>query len=803
MIKFSKLTIRIALTLTAIGIFIILAIIGVITEVYVQNAFRYNKALNLMIEISHIELELRKAEKDFILRETSNPEFFETGESKFVDVFSAKIENIMSDIKIIQEYKFISNLGLDKDFNLLESQFKNYNEHFYKLVNAYKEMGFIKTGLIGKMRNHIHIVENGIDQQENLALKAQMLMLRRHEKDFLLRKDAVYQDYFNRDFNKMIREISTFDLDSKDSLVKNLREYQESFFLVVQKSVEIGLTDYHGLSREMNNDIDRIEKILIRNKDIIEKESQAAVRRAIITLIVVSVLLACFIIWLLLKVSKYINKSIKHLQKYITRLGHGELPDKIVFKKDDEIGDMIKSINVLTQNLKNTRDFAFEVGRGNLETQINVFNNQGDLGGALVEMRNRLFQVSQEREDAHLDSQKRTWIAEGAAKFGEILRKNNDDMEEFAFQALSSLVAYIEVNQGVMYVINDNDQNNTFYELFASVAAGKRKFMKKKIILGEDLVGQSVQERRTIYMTEIPKDYFEISSGLGKVKPQSLLIVPLMLHDNILGIIEMASLSEIEQYKIDFVERVGKDIASTISAVKISQKTNSLLKEMQKQAQKLSEQEEELRQNIEELTALQEEANRKELEVKGILQALQTTFLVLEFDMDGIIIEANDAFLQFFGVSKNNCLGRSFVDFTNRNKKVEEYKKFWHELRQGRVIVDIQKITHPNGNTYYLSDTYTPVLDKEGVPSKIINIAIDVTENKKNEEEVIRQSKELQIQANENKILYEELKLSYEETEKREKLLNMTLSETYKTIANMKKRIRKLKKNEEQTINEK
>src|SRR5699024_3236907 len=118
-----------------------------------------------------------------------------------------------------------------------------------------------------------------------------------------------------------------------------------------------------------------------------------------------------------------------------------------------------------------------------------------------------------------------------------------------------------------LYLINDENPEDVFIELITCYAYNRKKYINRKIALGEGLIGQVILEKETTYMTEIPEQYIKITSGLGEALPRNLLVVPLKIEDKVLGAIELASFKRLPDYRIQFVEKLGESIASTISAV--------------------------------------------------------------------------------------------------------------------------------------------------------------------------------------------------------------------------------------------
>ena len=124
-------------------------------------------------------------------------------------------------------------------------------------------------------------------------------------------------------------------------------------------------------------------------------------------------------------------------------------------------------------------------------------------------------------------------------------------------------------NQGGIFIVNDNDPSHVVLEMKACYAYDRQKFLKKKIEVGEGLVGRCYQEKEKIYLTEIPGDYIKITSGLGDHNPKSLLLIPLAYNDNIFGIMEVASFTEYQDFEVEFIERIGVITSYSIHYTKL------------------------------------------------------------------------------------------------------------------------------------------------------------------------------------------------------------------------------------------
>jgi GAF domain len=248
-------------------------------------------------------------------------------------------------------------------------------------------------------------------------------------------------------------------------------------------------------------------------------------------------------------------------------------------------------------------NFLETVSSGKFDMELDATN----------ELNNRLLAIRNKLKDSAIEEKKRSWSTTGIAQIGEILRSNFNDSSELYDSVIRFVVKYTNSNQGGLFLLNDEGKEK-YMALAACYAYDRKKFLEKKVLLGEGLVGQCFQEQGVIYMTAVPKSYVSITSGLGQATPTAVILIPLKINESIVGVMELAAFAPYEQHVCELLQKFAESIASTISTVRINERTKQLLQQSQQQAEEMKAQEEEMRQNMEELSATQEEMARKERE---------------------------------------------------------------------------------------------------------------------------------------------------------------------------------------------
>src|SRR5258706_721355 len=259
--------------------------------------------------------------------------------------------------------------------------------------------------------------------------------------------------------------------------------------------------------------------------------------------------------------------------------------------------------------------FIEAMATGNYSVQLES-EKKDELSATLVTMRDKLKMNVEE-------DQRRNWSTSGVAQIGEILRATTRTSSDLYDSIIRFVVKYTRSNQGGLFIVNDDDAQNSYLELVACYAFERKKFVTKRVAPGQGLVGQCFLEKERIHLREVPQDYIRITSGLGGENPKSCLLVPLKVSDTIYGVLELASFNLYADFEMELVEKLAETIGSTIPSVRINESTRMLLERTQQQAEEMKSQEEEMRQNMEELSATQEEMQRKEREYIQRIQELE------------------------------------------------------------------------------------------------------------------------------------------------------------------------------------
>jgi PAS domain-containing protein len=492
----------------------------------------------------------------------------------------------------------------------------------------------------------------------------------------------------------------------RNLLKDTLFPVQQAFILADKngnaKDVKLATSDLERIFDKINQGIEQHKE---HSASIIKDHNYKTLSyyKTLKTIVLYSVVIMSILI-LLISYSTVngITRPVKKLIQQLKIMTKGVLPEEKLVESNDEFGDIAVSLNEYVHKMGATSSFARKIGEGNYSEEFLPMSKEDVIGNSLLDMRTNLIKAQEEYEKRAKADEIRNWSAKGLAEFADILRQNSNNMEELAKSIMINLTDYLDVNQGAIYILNQDDETRLYFEMKSAIAYGREKFMKVDFEMQEGLVGRCAFEKMPVYLREIPQEYIKVTSGLGTAEPDFLLLVPLQINEKVMGVIELASFNEIPEYQIEFVKALGENIASTISNVRINEKTNILLEESRVRGDELSAQEEELRQNMEELQATQEEAARREQEMLDTIEAINNTLGNLELDKNGLITAANDNFLDRIKFDANGLIGRSFRElFLGSSELENQFVELWSGLQVGESGSIITNFITQDGETWF------------------------------------------------------------------------------------------------------
>ncbi len=390
-----------------------------------------------------------------------------------------------------------------------------------------------------------------------------------------------------------------------------------------------------------------------------------------------------------------------------------------------------KTINKMRTYESQNREaikIARTIAKGELSTSFEKDNELMQSLSYLQESLKEKQKLELQREE---ENRIRNWSTEGMAKFGSILREKSNNLEELSYSLISELVKYLDANQGGFFV-KEEEGDKKLLNLLACHAYDRKKFADKKIPWNEGVIGSVAMEKKPFYTSDIPDDYLEITSGLGKANPGYLLLTPLVHNEDVKGIIEIASFTEMKKYEIEFVEQVAEIIAMTLENISNSLRTEKLLKETRTQAQKLALQEEKARQNMDELKSIQEQAARQAEKFISFSTTVNHTLIRAEYDVNGILLYANTKFIRKLGYSGNREVEGKHISMFIDEKDREWFNNIWESLSLGGAHFEgYMKHITKNMQELWTMATYTCMRKEDGNVEKVLFLAIDTTEQKK------------------------------------------------------------------------
>ncbi|HEX2366213.1 MAG TPA: response regulator, partial [Bradyrhizobium sp.] len=368
-----------------------------------------------------------------------------------------------------------------------------------------------------------------------------------------------------------------------------------------------------------------------------------------------------------------LTEQVRGIVKVVTAVANGDLKQNLTVKSKGEVAALADTINNMTETLAIFADQVTSVARevgveGRLGGQANVPGAAGtwkDLTGnvnllaanltsqvrAIAEVATavtkgdltRSIQVDARGEVAELKDNINTmitnlrlttdvnteqdWLKTNLARFTNMLQGQRD-LGTVGRLLLTELSPLVNAQKGVIYQVESEDSPRL--HLLAAYASDGNFPHQQTLQFGEGLVGQCAMDKRQRLVSDIPADAVPVSSGLMRVVPRNLVVLPVLFENQVKAVIELASLSSFTTSQMGFLEQLTDSIGIVLNSIEATMQTEGLLKQSQQLAGELQTQQRELQQTNDQLEQKAQQLAERNVEVEAKNQEIEQARRALE-----------------------------------------------------------------------------------------------------------------------------------------------------------------------------
>ncbi|MEC5160561.1 HAMP domain-containing protein [Janthinobacterium sp. CG_S6] len=282
--------------------------------------------------------------------------------------------------------------------------------------------------------------------------------------------------------------------------------------------------------------------------------------------------------------------------------------------------DLTENVNQLAANLTNQvraiAEVATAVTRGDLSRSIQV-----EARGEVSYLKDNINEMIRNLKETTQKNAQQDWLKTNLARFTRLLQGQRD-LEAVTRLILSELAPLVSAHHGVFYMM-DSQERDARLRMIASYGYRSSRKLPTSFLPGEGLVGQCALEKLRIWLTDVPRDYIAVSSGLGAAPPNNIVVLPILFEQQVKAVIEIASLDRFTETHLSFLDQLMESIGVVLNTIEANSRTESLLTQSQSLAQELQQTNQELAEKARLLSEQNIEVERKNREVEQAKMALE------------------------------------------------------------------------------------------------------------------------------------------------------------------------------------
>ncbi|RYY47913.1 MAG: response regulator [Chitinophagaceae bacterium] len=328
----------------------------------------------------------------------------------------------------------------------------------------------------------------------------------------------------------------------------------------------------------------------------------------------------------------------------------------------DELAEKDRSIS---RRIGLIQEVSTKISEG--DYSVRVEDNEADKLGNISVALNKMAAAL---EKSFAELAEREWLQSGVALLNDAVI-GNESMQQVTSKVLSALADYTGSQVGALYI---NVQNREL--VLENGYALNEERSTRTIKFGEGAVGQCARDKKPVLLSDIKQSNILISFAAADIRPNSIVVFPILFEKEVKGVIELGSLETYTARELALFKSISENIGIAINTVQAREKVQELLEETQSQSEELMSQQTELEHINAELEAQAQQLQTSEEELKVQSEELIETNALLEEKSSSL--EQRNMLIQ----QKNTEIERKAEELALSTKYKSEFlANMSHELR--------------------------------------------------------------------------------------------------------------------------